>query len=293
MAQAGALLDRKRIAGLLILPKPGIVALVIVSGITGLYLGGHGVVDARLAFWTLLGLALSTAGSAALNNFIDRDIDSIMARTKGRTLPSGSVSPNIAYFIGTALVTVSLIILKIAVSTLVCVLTGAATFIYVVLYTLYLKRLTPAATHIGGIAGAMPPLIGYAAANHGLDFHAVILFMIIVVWQQPHFWSLALKYRDEYAAAKVPIHPVAMGIPATKLRILAYVIVHFPVMWAPYGYHMAGKWYLAVAMGLSLIYLAVTMKFVFSEDGKEMTVFHFSNFYLIAIFFALMADAIK
>jgi len=126
--------DRKSVIGLLILPKPGIVALVIVSGLTGLYLGGHGVLRGDIAVWTLLGLGLATAGAATLNNFIDRDIDSVMYRTSGRSVPSGSVSANAAYLIGTILVTVALIILKICIGDLVTVLTGAAVFIYVVLY---------------------------------------------------------------------------------------------------------------------------------------------------------------
>ncbi len=293
MAQADTWPDRKLMLGFLILPKPGIVALVVASGLTGIYLGGHGVLHGHTALWTLLGLALATAGAAALNNFIDRDIDLVMHRTSGRSVPSGSVSANAAYIFGTVLVTLALIILKICVSLLVTVLTGAAVFIYVVLYSLFLKRRTPLATHIGGIAGAMPPLIGYAAVHGSLDMHAVILFLIIVVWQQPHFWSLALKYREEYAKAKVPILPVAKGVAVTKQRILLYVLLQFPVMWLPYYHQMAGAYYLAVAMSLSVVYLALTMKFVFSTDGREMTIFHFSNAYLMLVFGAMIADAIR
>lgn len=293
MAHAGILLDKKRFTGLMILPKPGIVALVIVSGITGLYLGGHGVLHTRIAFWTLLGLALSTAGSAVLNNFIDRDIDSVMDRTKGRSLPSGAVSASAAYFIGTGLVLASLIIMKIAVGAQAALLTGMAVFIYVVLYSLFLKRHTPFATHIGGIAGAMPPLIGYAAAHGGIDVHAVVLFLIIVVWQQPHFWSLALKYREDYARAGVPNHAVAMGVEPTKRRIMAYVAVHLPMMILPYQVGMAGKWYLATAMTMTLVYIALTARFVFSGRDKDLAIFHFSNIYLVVVFGAMIADAVN
>ena len=277
----------------MILPKPGIVALVLVSGITGLYLGGHGVLRTDIAFWTLLGLGLSTAGSAVLNNFIDRDIDSVMDRTKGRSLPSGAVSASAAYMIGTGLVLVSLIIMKIAVGAQAALLTGMAVFIYVVLYSLYLKRHTPFATHIGGIAGAMPPLIGYAAAHGGIDVHAVILFLIIVIWQQPHFWSLALKYREDYARAGVPNHPVAMGVGPTKKRIMAYVAAHLPVMYLPYHFGMAGKWYLGAAMALTVVYIALTARFVFSGKEKEMAIFHFSNIYLVVVFSTMIADAVN
>lgn len=277
----------------MILPKPGIVALVIVSGITGLYLGGHGVLQTRIAFWTLLGLALSTAGAAVLNNFIDRDIDSVMDRTKGRSLPSGAVSASGAYMIGTGLVLTSLMMMKITVGAQATLLTGMAVFIYVVLYTLYLKRHTPFATHIGGIAGAMPPLIGYAAAHGNIDLHAVILFLIIVIWQQPHFWSLALKYREDYARAGVPNHPVAMGVAPTKKRIMAYVLAHLPIMALPYLAGMAGTWYLATAMAMTLVYIALTARFFFSGRDKEAAIFHFSNIYLVVVFGAMIADAVN
>ena len=277
----------------MILPKPGIVALVIVSGITGLYLGGHGVLRTDIALWTLLGLGLSTAGSAALNNFIDRDIDSVMDRTKGRSLPSGAVSVPAAYMIGTGLVLASLIVMKVAVGAQAALLTGMAVFIYVVLYSLYLKRHTPFATHIGGIAGAMPPLIGYAAAHGSIDVHAVILFLIIVIWQQPHFWALALKYREDYARAGVPNHAVVMGVEKTKRRILAYTVMHLPMMTLPYQVGMAGKWYLATAMAMTLVYIALTARFFFSSKDKEMAIFHFSNIYLVVVFGSMIADAVN
>ncbi len=277
----------------MILPKPGIVALVIVSGITGLYLGGHGVLQTKIAFWTLLGLALSTAGSAALNNFIDRDIDSVMDRTKGRSLPSGAVSASAAYMIGTGLVLASLIIMKIAVGAQATLLAGMAVFIYVVLYSLLLKRHTPFATHIGGIAGAMPPLIGYAAAHGNIDLHGLVLFLIIVIWQQPHFWSLALKYREDYARAGVPNHAVAMGVQPTKRRIMAYVAMHLPIMWLPYQVGMAGKMYLTIAMVMTFAYIALTARFFFSGKDKEMAIFHFSNIYLVVVFGSMIADAVN
>ncbi len=277
----------------MILPKPGIVALVLVSGITGLYLGGHGVLRTDIALWTLLGLGLSTAGSATLNNFIDRDIDSVMERTKGRSLPSGAVSIGAAYMIGTGLVLASLIVMKVAVGAQAALLTGMAVFIYVILYSLFLKRHTPFATHIGGIAGAMPPLIGYAAAHGSIDVHAVVLFLIIVIWQQPHFWSLALKYREDYARAGVPNHAVVMGVARTKRRILAYVAMHLPMMTLPYQVGMAGKWYLATAMAMTLVYIGLTARFFFSGKDKEMAIFHFSNIYLVVVFGSMIADAVN
>ncbi|MBI3581917.1 MAG: protoheme IX farnesyltransferase, partial [Nitrospinae bacterium] len=280
-----------RISALVMLPKPGIVALASASGFCGFYLGSGWTFNARLAFWTIFGLALATAGSTIFNNFADKDIDSIMKRTRGRSLPSGSLPAFFAYAAGTVCVTAALTILKVLVGPLVAGLTSAAVFIYVVLYTLYFKRSTPFATHIGGIAGAMPPLIGYAAAHGGLDARAFSLFLLIVVWQQPHFWSLALKYRKEYASAGIPVLPVAKGVEATKRRILLYVLLHFPVLFLPYYFGMAGTIYLGVSMALTLAYLALTLRFIFSDAGREMTVFHFSNVYLIIVFGVIMLDA--
>ena len=221
----------------------------------------------------------------------DKDIDYIMHRTRGRSVPSGVIPPYFAYVAGTVAVTVSLTLLKALVGTLVAALTGLAVFIYVVLYTLFFKRTTPIATHIGGVAGAMPPLIGYAAANGGLDARAFSLFLLIVVWQQPHFWSLALKYRGEYAKAGIPVLPVAKGVEVTKKRILLYVLFHFPVLYLPYYFGMAGTFYLAVSMAMTLGYLALTMRFVLTDAEREMTVFHFSNIYLIIVFAIMMLDA--
>jgi len=282
--------DKKTLKGLIILPKPGIVMLVIVSGYTGLILGSNGTPDAYTAFWTLLGLSMATAGSAVLNNFLDRDIDSIMHRTRDRSLPSGSVSANHAYMIGTVLVAVSLSILKISIGFLVTALTGAAVFNYVVMYTMYLKRTTPLATHIGGIAGALPPMIGYTAARGVIDERALILFLIIVVWQQPHFWSLALKYREDYARASVPILPVAKGVYATKIRLFWYTLALLPVSLLPYAFEMAGVYYLISAMAAGALYMWLTVKFLVSEKDKEMVLFFYSIAYLMVIFGAMVID---
>jgi len=284
--------DKKTLKRLISLPKPGIVMLVIVSGYTGLILGSNGAPDAYTAFWTLLGLGMAAAGSAVLNNFLDRDIDSIMHRTRERPLPSGSVSANRAYMMGTVLVAVSLSILKISIGFWVTVLTGAAVFNYVVMYTMYLKRTTPLATHIGGVAGALPPMIGYTAANGVIDERAFILFLIIVVWQQPHFWSLALKYREDYARASVPILPVAKGVYATKVRLFWYTLALLPVSLLPFAFEMAGIYYLIAAIAAGAVYIRLTVKFLMSDKDKEMVLFFYSIAYLMVIFGAMVLDPV-
>ena len=283
---------KKTLKGLISLPKPGIVMLVIVSGYTGLILGSNGAPQPYTAFWTLLGLSMAAAGSAVLNNFLDRDIDCIMHRTRDRSLPSGSVSANQAYLIGTVLVAVSLSILKISIGFWVTVLTGAAVFNYVVMYTMYLKRTTPLATHIGGVAGALPPMIGYTAAKGVIDERALILFLIIVVWQQPHFWSLALKYREDYARASVPILPVAKGVHATKIRLFWYTLALLPVSLLPFAFEMAGIYYLIAAVAAGALYMWLTVKFLMSDKDKEMVLFFYSIAYLAVIFGAMVFDPI-
>jgi len=278
------------LSALFILPKPGIVLLSLVAGWTGLYIGSFGHPNPYVAFWTTMSLGLATAGAATLNNFVDRDIDSVMKRTAKRSLPSGLISPQFAYFFGTALVVISLLIAKLYLGLLVTLLTGSAIFIYVVLYSLYLKRTTPMATHIGGISGALPPLIGYAAAHNGVDVNGLILFLIIVVWQQPHFWALALKYRTDYAKAGVPILPVAKGVWATKIRLFWWTLALFPVILLPYLVGMAGIHYLSVSMLLTIIYFGLTVRFVISGREIEMLLFFFSIFYLAVVFGVLVLD---
>ena len=285
--------DKKTLKAFIILPKPGIVMLVIVSGYGGLILGStNGIPDPHTAFWTLLGIAMATAGSAVLNNFLDRDIDSIMHRTRGRSLPSGAVSANQAYVIGTLLVAVSLAILKISIGFWVMVLTFIAIFTYVVMYTMFLKRTTPLATHIGGVAGALPPMIGYTAASGAMDHQALILFLIIVVWQQPHFWALALKYREDYARASVPILPVAKGVYATKIRLFWYTLALLPVSALPYAFEMAGVYYLTAAIAAGALYMWLTVKFLLSKKDKEMVLFFYSIVYLVVIFGAMVIDLV-
>jgi len=284
--------DKKTLKGFISLPKPGIVILVIVSGYTGLILGSNGMPDAYTAFWTLLGLGMAAAGSAVLNNFLDRDIDGMMHRTRDRPLPSGSVSANLAYVMGTVLVAVSLSILKITVGFWVTVLTGAAVFNYVVMYTMYLKRTTPLATHVGGVAGALPPMIGYTAANGAIDERAFILFLIIVVWQQPHFWSLALKYREDYARASVPILPVAKGVYATKIRLFWYTLALLPVSLLPFAFEMAGIYYLIAAIAAGALYMRLTVKFLMSDKDRETVLFFYSIAYLMVIFGAMVLDPV-
>ena len=277
-------------AGLLQLTKPGIVVLSLVATFTGLILGAHGRPDSYIIFWTMLGMLLATAGGAALNNFIDRDIDSIMKRTQKRSIPSGLVSPDQAYLTGTLLVLVSLMIIKVQIGTLTTILTGCAVFGYVVVYSMYLKRRTPLATHIGGVAGALPPIIGYSASAGQLDLSALFIFLVIFVWQQPHFWSLALKYREDYRRAGIPILPVAKGVWATKVRLFWYTLALVAVSILPYTHGISGIYYIVTAITMGIAYLVFTVRFLISAKEKEMFLFFFSIVYLTVVFAAMVLD---
>jgi protoheme IX farnesyltransferase len=177
------------------------------------------------------------------------------------------------------------------VSPLTALLTFSAVIGYVVVYSMIMKRNTPWANQFGGIAGALPPVIGYAAVSGGLDAQAWALFAIMVIWQQPHALSLALKYRNQYAAAGVPVIPVAKGVYATKQRIVIYNVLLLGVAALPYYFGMAGNFYLAVAMVISLMFLGMSIRFLLSPQSHNMQLFFFSIIYLILLFTSMVIDA--
>ena len=193
--------------------KPGIIGLVIVAALTGIFFGNKGVLpDWNLIIFTLVGLSISTAGSCMLNNYFDRDIDKLMERTSRRALASEKIPEKNVLVTGIIFIVSSFILLYTQVNELTAIITFIAAFGYVILYGVIMKRRTPWANQVGGIAGALPPVIGYVAVTGELDLVALILFLIVVVWQQPHALSLALKYREDYQKASIPVIPVAKGV---------------------------------------------------------------------------------
>ncbi|NPB08109.1 MAG: protoheme IX farnesyltransferase [Aquificae bacterium] len=277
----------------LVLTKPGIVSLVLITTLGGMYLGARGNLEPLLVFWTLLGTGLAAAGSAVLNMVIDRDIDRLMTRTSDRPLPKGTVDPLKALFLGLSLQVVSLFLLLYFVGLLPALLVAIASFSYVVLYSLLLKRRSPVATEIGGISGALPPVVGYVASSGVLDVNAFALFLLMFLWQPPHFWVLALKYRDDYRKAGVPTLPVARGVFVTKLKTLIYTASLFPVSLIPYFTGLVGELYLAVAVVLNTLYIALTLKFFFSKKEESMRLFFFSILYLSILFGTMIFDMVK
>ncbi len=277
----------------LLLTKPGIVMLVLITTLGGMYIGTKGNLDPQLVPWTLIGTGLAAAGSAVLNMLFDRDIDRIMERTSERPLPKGTVNPQVAVVFGVGLILLSFVVLFTFVNALSAFLAMLAAFSYVVVYTILLKRKTPIATEIGGISGALPPVIGYAAATGQVDIKAFVLFLIMFMWQPPHFWALAIKYREDYKKAGVPTLPVARGVFITKIKTLLYTASLLPLSVLPYILGMVGQIYLVVASVLSLLYILLTLKFLFSKQEEGMKLFFFSIIYLSAIFGLFIIDLIK
>jgi len=281
------------VAELFELAKPGIVGLTLVAALTGIYFGNHGVMPHwNLIFWTFLTLGLATAGSCMLNNYYDRDIDQLMHRTHSRALAAGLVPERVVLWVALLLAIPPLILMAWMVNPLTAMVTAVGVIGYVGVYTMWMKRSTPWANQFGGIAGAVPPMVGYAAVTGDLGAPAWILFAIMVVWQQPHALSLALKYREDYARANVPVIPVACGVQATKVRIAVYALALIPVAILPYIFGMAGIWYLVISILLSSVFLFMAVRFLRSERDCDMRVFAFSIVYLILLFGAMVIDSI-
>ena len=274
----------------ILLTKPGIVLLVLITTLTGMYFAQRGLPPAELFFWTLLGTGLASAGSAVLNQYFDRDIDALMERTKSRPLPLGSVAPSHAFWFGVSLVSLSFLIMFFFTNPISTFFTALASFFYVSVYTLSLKRKSPLATEIGGVSGALPPVIGYTAVAGSLGLEPLILFLIMFIWQPPHFWVLAIKYAHDYKVAGIPTMPVAKGVEHTKVRTFLYTAGLLPVSLLPYFYGMAGEIYFLSASLLSLVYLALTLRFVFSKEPKDGFLFFYSILYLALLFTVMVFD---
>lgn len=272
------------------LTKPGVILLVLITTLTGMYFAKRGFPDPWLVFWTLLGTGLASAGSAVLNQFFDRDLDALMTRTKDRPLPSGSIPPFHALIFGAFLLTSSMLVLILKVNLLTTFFVFVASFFYVVVYTLLLKRRSPLATEIGGISGALPPVIGYSAVKGEVGFEALILFLIMFFWQPPHFWVLAIKYAEDYKKAGIPTLPVAKGIEYTKIKTLIYTAGLLPLSLLPSLYGLAGHIYFFSALVLSGFYLLFTVRFVLSKKPNGMFLFFYSVLYIALLFSVMVFD---
>ena len=274
----------------LTLTKPRIMTLLLVTGAGGMFVGAQGVPPLDLFVVTMVGLALACGGASALNHVLDRDIDVLMgSRTKERPVASGRVTPAQALEFGLFLSALSFALLASAVNLLTAVLALVGNLFYVVVYTRWLKRATPQNIVIGGAAGAVPPLVGYAAATGSLALPALWLFLIVFLWTPPHFWALALMIKNAYAAAGIPMLPVVRGDRETARQILLYsvALVAFTVavgFWLGPVYTAA-----ALVLGAILLALAVLLRRDLSR-ARAQVLFHYSLAYLALLFVAAAVD---
>ncbi|HKX48007.1 MAG TPA: heme o synthase, partial [Gaiellaceae bacterium] len=276
----------------LTLTKPRIMTLLLLTGAAGMFVGAQGVPPLGLFGVTMLGLALACGGASALNHVLDRDIDVLMgARTERRPVASGRVTPAQALEFGIVLSATSFALLASAVNVLTAVLALVGNLFYVLVYTRWLKRSTPQNIVIGGAAGAVPPLVGYAAATGSLALPALWLFLIVFLWTPPHFWALALMIKNAYAAAGVPMLPVVRGDRETARQIVLYslAMVAFTVavgIWLGPLYTVA-----AVVLGAVFVALAVLLRRDLSR-ARAQVLFHYSLLYLALLFTAAALDPV-
>jgi protoheme IX farnesyltransferase len=276
------------------LTKPRIMSLLLLTGAAGMFVGAGGAPPAVDLAVLLAGLALACGGASALNHVLDRDIDRLMGkRTRRRPVAAGRVPASRALEFGLALSAFSFVLLASLANGLTALLALAGNLFYVLVYTRWLKRSTPQNIVIGGAAGAVPPLVGWAAATGNLTLPALALFLIVFVWTPPHFWALALLIRRDYEAAGVPMLPVVRGERETTRQILLYVGALVGVTLLPLSWHMFGFLYAAAALVLGGLFLALAWQLRRETTPRRAALlFHYSLAYLALLFVAMAVDPI-
>ncbi len=284
---------RQRIKDFFVLSKPLIVALLLLTTYAGLVAGTKAWPSASVTFWTLLGGALAAGGSSALNQYIDRELDKNMQRTAKRPLADRRLTAAEGLSYGLALCLTSYYIMAGFVNLLAALLSLAGIFYYVIFYSVLLKKATVQNIVIGGGAGAIPPMVGWAAATGHLGLAAWILFGIVFMWTPPHFWALAIVRMKDYERAGVPMLPVVRGEEETRRQILIYTIELIGVTLLLPIFHLAGTVYLISSLVLGGLLLYAAWR-VWREGGNKVawTMYRWSSMYLAFIFLAIMIDAV-
>jgi protoheme IX farnesyltransferase len=272
------------------LTKPKVQSLLLLTTIATMYVAGDP--SPLLVFYTCLGGYLSAGGAGAVNHWFDRDIDAQMGRTANRPVPSGRVAPHAALAFGCTLACLSLIELSIAVNPLAAALSFSGFLGYVFVYTVWLKRRTPQNIVIGGAAGAVPPLVGWAAVTGSVSGTAVILFFIVFFWTPPHFWALSLLMKGEYEKVGVPMLPVVRGEAETRRQILLYSVLLYAVTQLPFCAGGMGTIYLVASLTLGLGFIGGAVRLYRRADRKSaLQLYLFSLAYLALLFCSMVADA--
>jgi protoheme IX farnesyltransferase len=282
---------RDRVSAYVALTKPRIIELLLVTTVPAMFLAAHGVPPLDLVFWTLLGGTLAAGAANAINCYIDRDIDILMARTRRRPLPAHEVNPEDALVFGLILGVVAFGVMAFTTNLVAAFLTLLAMAFYVVVYTMLLKRSTPQNIVLGGAAGALPPVIGWAAVTGDIAWPAVMLFAIVFYWTPPHFWALSLRIRKDYAAAGVPMLPVTHGVPETTRQIALYSVLMVCLTLVFFAVARMGLVFLGGSLILGALFLL--QAFEMWRDGTDIRavrLYKFSITYLTALFALIILD---
>ena len=271
--------------------KPNVVLLIVFTAVVGMLLAAPGMVPLDVLVFGTLGIGLASASAAAINHVVDRRIDAVMGRTRGRPLPQGAVNSRDALTFALVVGAIAMAMLVLLVNTLTALLTFLSLIGYAVVYTMYLKRATPQNIVIGGAAGAAPPVLGWTAVTGSVDPGALLLFLIIFTWTPPHFWALAIYRREEYALVDIPMLPVTHGHAFTRLQILLYTILLVIVTTLPFLTGMSGPVYLSGVSVLNLGFLWYALRMMRSRDVLlPIHTFSFSITYLMLLFLFLLVD---
>ena len=281
---------RQVVADYFDLTKPRVQSLLLLTTVTTMYVAGDPTLATVLL--TCLGGALSAGGAGAINHYLDRDIDALMSRTADRPVPSGRVAPKAALIYGLVLAALAVVVLVVGVNPLAAALSFSGFLGYVLVYTVWLKRTTPQNIVIGGAAGAMPPLVGWAATTGSLSWTALYLFAIVFYWTPPHFWALSLLMKDEYAKAGVPMLPVVRGERETRKQILLYSILLYAVTQLPFCAGGFGTIYLGASIVLGGVFVGGAVRLYRRADRRAaLWLYLYSLAYLALLFASMVADA--
>ncbi len=277
------------------LTKPIIVALLLTTTLGGMLVAAHGMPPISIFVLTLLGGACAAGGANALNSYIDRNTDKVMGRTARRPLPSGKIAPGNALAFALGLCVLSIVILGVGVNWLAASLSTLGIVYYAYVYTVLLKRMTPQNIVVGGGAGAIPPLVGWAAVTNDLSLLSLYLFAIILLWTPPHTWALMMLLDKDYRKASIPMLPTAWGELEARRHIILYSILLFIVTLMPFLFRGLGWIYLVGAIGLGAYFLMLAARLWFTKgEAKPIArkLYHYSNAYLWLLFAFMVVDAI-
>lgn len=276
------------------LTKPRIILSNLIPAFGGFWLASKGNVDWILMLYMLLGSTFVMAGACVLNNYLDREMDQKMERTSHRPMPMGRLKPTVVFIYGIFLGLIGLIVL-FNINILSGILGFIGIFVYVVIYTTWLKRTSTWSTSVGGFSGAMPPVIGYAAVTGVMDAGAWILLLILLLWQPPHFWALGIRRKEEYRSAGFPLLPVVKGVLRTKIQMIPYVVLLIPTTVLLYTYDFVGRLYLITSITVGLVWLGYCLAGFFAKDEElwAKKTFMVSIYYLMILFVVMVIDTVK